>query len=113
MSTSMKSTKAQMYSEIERLRALCDRQANEIKGLRSDAARKQGAKRSDAQLEEAAARGSQPPLVTMNVPAPRRKYETLRDVPRPLLAAFTRQYCKAHGVRSVPSDAVRTHFGVR
>lgn len=34
MTVSMKSTKAQMYSEIERLRALCDRQEQQLRAAK-------------------------------------------------------------------------------
>lgn len=36
MSVSMKSTKAQMYSEIERLRALCDQQEQQLRAAREE-----------------------------------------------------------------------------
>lgn len=41
MSISMRSTKAQMYSEIERLRALCDMQSQQLRASRSAPSTKQ------------------------------------------------------------------------
>ena len=45
MTVSMKSTKAQMYSEIERLRALCDRQEQQLRAAKSAPKPRKGWKR--------------------------------------------------------------------
>ena len=78
MSVSMRSTKAQMYSEIERLRALCDLQSQQLRDAADEIARLKAA--------------SQP-----SNSAPRAQS----------LAQFCSAYCATHNVRSVPGHVVQ------
>lgn len=78
MSVSMRSTKAQMYSEIERLRDYADRAQQQLRDAVEEIDRLKAAR--------------QP-----NNSAPRAQS----------LAQFCSAYCATHGVRSVPGHVVK------
>ena len=86
MSVSSRSTKAAMYSEIERLRLELDRVTQQLRAEQDRAAR----------------------IVPRSEERPR--FEHMHQVPRDELAKFTRSYCKVHGGKSVPFNVVREHF---
>lgn len=79
MSVSMRSTKAQMYSEIERLRDYADRAQQQLRDAVDEIARLKAAR--------------QP-----NNSAPRAQS----------LTQFCSAYCATHGVRSVPGHIVQS-----
>lgn len=79
MSVSMRSTKAQMYSEIERLRDYADRAQQQLRDAVDEIARLKAAKQPSNS-------------------APRAQS----------LAQFCSAYCATHGVRSVPGHVVQT-----
>ena len=78
MSVSMRSTKAQMYSEIERLRDYADRYQQQLRDAVDEIARLKAAKQPSNS-------------------APRAQS----------LAQFCSAYCATHGVRSVPGHVVQ------
>ena len=80
MSISMRSTKAQMYSEIERLRDYADRYQQQLRDAVDEIAR--------LKAKHSAPRASQ--------------HSTKQS-----LAQFCAAYCKAHGTRSVPGHVVK------
>ena len=78
MSISMRSTKAQMYSEVERLRDLLDRQDQQLRAQSEEIARLKAARQPSNS-------------------APRAQ----------TLAQFCSAYCATHNVRSVPGHVVQ------
>lgn len=78
MSISMRSTKEQMYSEIERLRDYADRYRQQLRDAVDEIARLKAAKKPSNS-------------------APRAQS----------LAQFCSAYCATHGVRSVPGHVVQ------
>lgn len=80
MSVSMRSTKAQMYSEIERLREYADRYQQQLRDAVDEIAR--------LKAKHSAPRASQ--------------HSTKQS-----LAQFCAAYCQTHGTRSVPGHVVR------
>lgn len=80
MSVSMRSTKAQMYSEIERLRDYADRYQQQLRDAVDEIAR--------LKAKHSAPRASQ--------------HSTKQS-----LAQFCAAYCAAHGTRSVPGHVVQ------
>lgn len=81
MSVSMRSTKAQMYSEIERLRDYADRYQQQLRDAVDEIARLKAAKQ---------------PSTQHHVPSTKQS-----------LAQFCAAYCAAHGTRSVPGHVVQ------
>ncbi len=80
MSVSMRSTKAQMYSEIERLRDYADRYQQQLRDAVDEIAR--------LKAKHSAPRASQ--------------HSTKQS-----LTQFCAAYCAAHGTRSVPGHVVQ------
>ena len=80
MSVSMRSTKAQMYSEIERLRDYVDRAQQQLRDAVEE-------------IDRLRAKHSAP--------------RTSQHSTKQSLAQFCVAYCAAHGTRSVPGHAVQ------
>ena len=106
MSVSARSTKSVMYSEIERLRAECDRVTQQLRAEQTEHAALKAHHRNLVTRLQARCREA----VERHERLVRGGYDRMFDVPRHEIVTFTSAYCRANGVKTVPEHVVRRHF---